>query len=154
VRGITPVVPTILSHRWPATSRTLPEARHATIDALTEAGVADRQLLATIALAVSEAVGNAVRHAYPDAVGDISLTVENGHEEIRITVKDTGVGLDHHSNNPALGLGLQLIGTITSAWTIDSDISGTTLTMRFASNAEPQSPEHAIDVHGDPETPI
>lgn len=147
-------MPTILSRRWPATARSLPEARHATIDALTQAGVRDPKFLGTIALAVSEAVGNAVRHAYPLNTGDVDLTIERDHDEISITVKDTGVGIDHEPDHPGLGIGLQLIGTLTTTSTIHSDATGTTLTLGFNSNAEPQSREHATDVHGDPETPV
>ena len=55
----------IVKQRLPAKPASLRVARHATTDALTQAGVVDHELLAAIALAVSEAFGNAVRHAYP-----------------------------------------------------------------------------------------
>jgi anti-sigma regulatory factor (Ser/Thr protein kinase) len=110
--------------------------------------------LAAIALVVSEAVGNAIRHGYPAAVGDVGLTVERDDDEIRIRVEDTGVGIDHHSDQPGLGLGLQLIGTLATTSTIDSNAAGTTVTVGFNLKAEPQTPEHATDVHVDPETPI
>jgi len=145
-------VPTILSQRWPATARSLAEARHATTDALTQTGVRDSKLLEAIALAVSEAVGNAIRHAYPATLGDVDLTVERHNDEITITVEDSGVGIDHNSDHA--GLGLQLLATLTTTSTIDSDATGTTVTLGFSLKAEPQSPEHATDVHGDPETPI
>jgi len=147
-------VPTILSQRWPATARSLAEARHATTDALTQTGVRDSKLLEAIALAVSEAVGNAIRHAYPATLGDVDLTVERHNDRITITVEDNGVGIDHDSDHAGLGLGLQLFATLTTTSTVDSDATGTTVTLGFSLNAEPQSPEHATDVHGDPETPI
>ena len=144
---------TILSRRWPATARSLPDARHATTDALTQAGVVNDQLLAAIVLAMSEAFGNAVRHAYPDAVGDVDLTIDYDDRDVSIRVSDTGVGIDCPTPEPGLGLGLQLIGALTTTWKIDSDATATTLTMRFNSNPEPPSPEHTSDVH-DPETPV
>jgi anti-sigma regulatory factor (Ser/Thr protein kinase) len=147
-------VPRILSRRWPATTRSLPAARHATIDALTRVGVVNRQLLAAIALAVSEAVGNAVRHAYPAAAGDVELTVEYDLGEIIITVIDTGVGITDRSHDPGLGLGLQLMDALTKNCTIDSHGAGTTITLAFDSDAARPSPEHTPDVHGHPETPI
>ena len=145
---------TILSRRWPATARSLPDARRATIDVLTRAGAVDDQLLAAIALAVSEAFGNAVLHAYPDAVGDIDLTVDYDNGDISVAVSDTGVGINRPTQAAGLGLGLQLIGALTTTWTVDSDAAGTTVTMRFNSNVEPASPEHSPDVHDDPETPV
>jgi anti-sigma regulatory factor (Ser/Thr protein kinase) len=148
------VVSTILSQRLPATRRSLPEARHATTNALTRTGVSDQRLLASIALAVSEAVGNAVRHAYPQTAGNIDLAVEHHDSEITITIGDHGVGLDNPTSDPGLGMGLQLIGTLATSWSLDSHPTGTTVTMRFAATTEPDSPEHVTDVHGDPETPI
>jgi anti-sigma regulatory factor (Ser/Thr protein kinase) len=147
-------MPRILSRRWPATARSLPEARHATIDAVTRAGVVNRQLLAAIALAVSEAVGNAVRHAYPAAAGDVKLTVEHDLGEITINVTDTGVGVNGRSHDPGLGLGLQLMDALTKNCTIESHSAGTTITLAFDSNRARPSPEYTPDVHGRPETPI
>jgi anti-sigma regulatory factor (Ser/Thr protein kinase) len=147
-------MPRILSRRWPATARSLPEARHATVDALTRAGVVNRQLLAAIALAVSEAVGNAVRHAYPAAAGDVKLTVEHDLGEITVTVTDTRVGITNRTRDPGRGLGLQLMDALTKRCTIESHSAGTTITLAFDSNPARPSPEHTPDVHGHPETPV
>ena len=132
------VPPTILSRRWPATARSLPEARHATIDALAQAGVGDRQLLAAIALALSEAFANAVRYAYPDSVGDVDLTVDHDTNNITVMVADIGVGIGRPTREPGLGLGLQLISALTTTFTVVSDTTGTTLTMRFNPNRRPR----------------
>lgn len=148
------MTPPILSRRWPATARSLPDARRATIDALTQAGVVNDQLLAAIALAVSEAFGNAVLHAYPGAVGDVDLTIDYDDTDVIITVSDTGVGMNRPTQAPGLGLRLQLIGALTTTRMIDSGATGTTLTMRFNSRPAPPSPERTPDIHGDPETPI
>lgn len=147
-------VPMIMRQRLPAKPASLPLARHTAIEALTQAGVVDHQLLASIALAVSEAFGNAVRHAYPDALGDIDLMIEYDATQIGVTVADTGVGINDPPRDPGLGLGIQLIGDLTTAWTVDCDGIGTTVCLRFDMHPAPQSPERSSDVHGDPETPV
>jgi anti-sigma regulatory factor (Ser/Thr protein kinase) len=144
----------IVKQRLPAKPASLRLARHATTDALAQAGVVDHDLLAAIALAVNETFGNAVRHAYPDAPGDVDLMVEYGATQISVTVADTGVGINRPPRDPGLGLGVQLIGDLTNAWTVDSDGTGTTVCLRFDTNPAAPSPEHAVDVHGDPETPV
>jgi anti-sigma regulatory factor (Ser/Thr protein kinase) len=69
------VMQTILNRRVPATPMSLPTLRHATRDALVEAGVDSTLFDDSIAVALSEAVGNAVRHAYPNVAGEIDLAV-------------------------------------------------------------------------------
>ena len=49
--------------------------RHAATAALAQIGIADSEFLRGAALALSEAVGNAIKHAYPDAVGDIEVAI-------------------------------------------------------------------------------
>ena len=56
-----------------------------TVDALTE-----------LRTAVSEAVSNAIVHAYPDTIGTVALTVQlfdNGR--IRVRVRDRGCGIEN-----------------------------------------------------------
>ena len=144
----------IVKQRLPAKPASLRLARHATIDALAQAGVVDHELLAAVAVAVSETFGNAVRHAYPDALGDVDLMVECDATQISVTVADTGVGINHPPRDAGLGLGIQLIGDLTTAWTVDSDGTGTTVCLRFAMNPAPASPKRTPDAQGDPETPI
>jgi anti-sigma regulatory factor (Ser/Thr protein kinase) len=111
-------------------------------------------VLAAIALAVSEAVGNAVRHAYPATAGDVGLVVEHDPGEITITVIDTGVGITDRTGDAGLGLGLQFMDALTKRCTIDSHSAGTTITLAFDSEARGPSPEHTPPVHGHPEPPI
>ena len=47
-----------------------------------------------IKTAVSEAVTNCVVHAYPNKIGEITITVELNSEEVSITIADTGIGID------------------------------------------------------------
>ena len=152
--GMGEAVPMIVRQRLPATPTSLRLARHATIGALAQAGVADNQLLTTVVLAVNEAFGHAVRHAYPDALGDVDLMIECDATQITVTVADTGVGISRPPRDPGLGLGIQLIGDLTTAWTVESDGTGTAVCLRFDMNPAPPSPERTLDVHGHPGTPI
>ena len=126
------VMQTILDQRVPATPMSLPTLRHATRDALVDAGVGGTLFDDSIALALSEAVGNAVRHAYPELAGDIDLAVIVDDLGILVIVTDSGVGLDHPPAQPGLGLGLNVIEQLSTTSTIDSTSSGTTVSMRFA----------------------
>jgi len=71
-------------------------------------------------LAVSEAVTNAIRHAYPAGFRDASFRVaaEVGEDRVQVVVTDDGVGLGGNSSNPGLGMGLPLLGTLTDALTL------------------------------------
>lgn len=53
----------------------------------------DDELLADLKLAVTEACGNAVRHAYPGAVGDVSLVFVIDDTRLQMTVEDYGDGI-------------------------------------------------------------
>ena len=48
-----------------------------------------------IKTAVSEAVTNCVVHAYPDCVGEIVMLLSREKNQIHISVKDNGVGIDN-----------------------------------------------------------
>jgi len=51
------------------------------------------ETLADLKLAVTEACGNAVRHAYGDEEGMVRVEIEFGSTTVRITVEDDGYGL-------------------------------------------------------------
>jgi serine/threonine-protein kinase RsbW len=76
------------------------------------------ELLADLKLAVTEACGNAVRHAYPEGVGDVIVAFVVRNDAIEMTVEDRGSGI-----GPALvpdrplgpvdsGMGLAIMRTI------------------------------------------
>ena len=122
----------VYRERLPATPAAVRHARHGVIDALVRAGTADGPLLADIALAVSEATTNAVRHAYPPGSdGHIDVTVTCTPYSIIVTVKDEGVGMNAHENAHGLGLGLPLMNSQTECLEITSDTTGTIVTLRF-----------------------
>ena len=64
------------------------------LSGIARGGAVDDELLADLKLAVTEACGNAVRHAYPPgADGDVSLTVAIDDARLQMTVEDYGDGI-------------------------------------------------------------
>ena len=92
--------------------------------------------------AVSEAVTNAIVHAYPDKEGEITLECELADNYIKITISDSGVGIE--SVDEALkpffttkgeeersGLGFTIIRSFMDEFEIRSKINeGTTLVLK------------------------
>ena len=86
-----------------------------------------------IAIAVSEAVTNAVVHAYPDDPGGhVHVHVSQEPGALLIIVSDNGQGMATRSDHSGLGVGLTLIARLCSSLQIDGDGGGTRVTMRFA----------------------
>jgi serine/threonine-protein kinase RsbW len=112
----------------PATPESVPRARHAAVRLARKAGAAG----SNVAMAVSEAVGNAVQHAYRDGDGRIGFAgrVERGRVVFEVT--DRGVGIRPNPASPGLGLGMSLIGLVADELRIDGGPDGTTVEMSFA----------------------
>lgn len=98
------------------------------------------EVLADLKLAVTEACGNAVRHAYADAAIDdlvrVTIAVENG--TVRIAIEDDGVGLagggglvDARLEGEG-GMGLSIIKAIADDLTVGpaGDGGGTLVVLR------------------------
>jgi anti-sigma regulatory factor (Ser/Thr protein kinase) len=88
---------------------------------------------AAVELAVGEAVGNAVLHAYRgDASGEIRVDGAMDEGTLVIVVGDDGVGMRPDPSSRGLGFGLPLIAQLASAVEITgSDDGGTEVRMRF-----------------------
>jgi serine/threonine-protein kinase RsbW len=88
-----------------------------------------------VALAVSEAVTNAVTHAYVETDGDGPIEVElllDDHHLV-VYVRDRGRGMVPRPDSPGLGFGLPLIGRVADRLELSSvDGYGTEVCMRFA----------------------
>jgi len=86
-----------------------------------------------IALAVSEALTNAVLHAYRDMeVGDLRVVACDKPDRLVVVVRDYGGGMLPRADSPGLGLGLPLISSMTDALQIEAaDGAGTLLRMHF-----------------------
>ncbi len=85
--------------------------------------------LERVGLAVSEAVTNAIVHAYGcgSRRGAIRLTVAAVDDELSVLVADDGCGLGAAPPSPGLGLGMGVIELSTDALTITTRSSGGTL---------------------------
>jgi anti-sigma regulatory factor (Ser/Thr protein kinase) len=93
---------------------------------------ADEEALETIRLAASEALTNAVRHAYPDREGDVHVTAAVTGEELWLLVADDGSGMRPGSDNPGLGVGLALIASAADYFSVVKRArGGTEVQMRF-----------------------
>jgi serine/threonine-protein kinase RsbW len=85
-----------------------------------------------VAIAVSEAVTNAVVHAYPAGVdGDIRLVATLHSVSLVVEVRDYGRGMTPRAESPGMGIGLDLIAQLSNGFEIHDGLSGTTLSMCF-----------------------
>jgi serine/threonine-protein kinase RsbW/stage II sporulation protein AB (anti-sigma F factor) len=107
--------------------------RGALADFLTDAGIGE-PLLTSAKLAVSEAVTNAVVHAYVDAPqpGLVRVAASIEGDSLLVEVCDDGSGMMPRLDSPGLGVGLPVIAH--NADTLDignSPCGGTRLRMSF-----------------------
>lgn len=106
-------------------------ARRALREFAAEVGASVDQVDA-VRLASSEAVTNAVLHAYRDEPGKVYVTAALVSDELWILVSDDGCGLEPRTGRPGLGLGLGLISQVSDDLTIVPRSSGgTEVRMRF-----------------------
>jgi anti-sigma regulatory factor (Ser/Thr protein kinase) len=98
-----------------------------------EHGAADPD---AVALAVSEAVTNAVVHAYVDAPepGEIEVVAQRtGEDRLEIFVCDDGRGMLPRPDSPGVGLGLPLVATLAESFEVQARTGGgTQVRMAFA----------------------
>ena len=95
----------------PACALNISELRHSVVEFARANGVPE-QRLDDVALAVSEAVANAVMHAFRGIGDHGTLMVEaavNEQEWLDVHVTDDGSGMAPRNDSPGLGLGLPLI---------------------------------------------
>jgi anti-sigma regulatory factor (Ser/Thr protein kinase) len=95
-----------LSESFPAVAESVPHARSA-VGAFAAAAGASEEQLHGIRLVVSEAVSNAVLHAYDGSCGQIHVTAALVPGELWVLVADDGCGL-RAAPSPSRGLGLGL----------------------------------------------
>lgn len=98
--------------------------------------------ISDIKAAVSEAVTNCIVHAYPDAVGDITITLKIiGESGLYIKIKDSGCGIPDvkkameplfttSPDSERAGLGFAVMESFTDKLTVRSSVGkGTSVTM-------------------------
>jgi serine/threonine-protein kinase RsbW len=93
-------------------------------------GVADTH---AVALAVTEAVTNAVLHAYRDGSGgDVRVVACAEPERLVVVVRDYGCGMRPRHDSPGLGIGLSTVGHLASHFNVEApDGDGTRIRMHF-----------------------
>jgi anti-sigma regulatory factor (Ser/Thr protein kinase) len=123
--------------RWSAlaSAENVPQIRQAVVDFACANGVSG-PLVADIQIAVSEAVTNAVMHAYhrfeqPGGV-EVHAAVANGWFEARVL--DDGAGPAPRDDSPGVGLGLPLIHRLADQVELQprANGGGTEVRMRFS----------------------
>ena len=75
------------------------------------------EALADLKLAITEACGNSVRHAYPDGSGDVSVAYSLRPDSLELVVEDQGTGLDPSAVNTTSdtgesGMGMAIIRAV------------------------------------------
>jgi anti-sigma regulatory factor (Ser/Thr protein kinase) len=110
------------------------QARQAVKKHLREVSVSDAQL-DLAGLGVSEAVGNAVRHAYPDgAAGRVEVEVHTDPDHVHIHVRDWGCGsADDRAETAGAGWGIPLMQSLSQEFEISERLPhGTEVRMTLA----------------------
>jgi serine/threonine-protein kinase RsbW len=99
-----------LHERRPARPESIAPLRRAVVRFAYVSGASTRKR-EDIALAVTEAVSNAVVHAYDgeEAPGDVAVEARLEDETLEVVVCDEGHGMRARVDSPGLGLGLMLI---------------------------------------------
>jgi len=114
----------------PAEPASVPELRHRVTSFAKEHGLG-AELVADIALAVSEAVTNAVKYAQAaDADSVVELSAAREDEWLEVTVRDRGEAFGRGSVD-GLGLGLSIIARLAGDLRIVQEGDGTEVRMRF-----------------------
>jgi serine/threonine-protein kinase RsbW len=121
-----------LHESYPAVPEAVPLARRALTAIAATAGAAGERL-EEIRLAVSEALTNAVVHAYRDGeAGRLHVTAAVAASELWVLIGDDGRGLHAWNDSRGLGIGLSLISGLTDDFSIVTRASGgTEVQMRF-----------------------
>lgn len=116
---------------FPGTPDSVARIRHAISEVARDCGLSAERVH-EVRLAVSEAVSNAVVHAYRERAGEIVVAAEQRDGELVVTVGDQGGGLVPRPDSPGLGLGLPLIVALTKRMEIcDGDSGETEVMMAF-----------------------
>jgi anti-sigma regulatory factor (Ser/Thr protein kinase) len=127
--------PPSLTAVFPAQPGRVSQIRHAVKGAATGFG-ADEDVVMHVGLAVSEAVTNAILHAYRDGRegDDLHITVRGDADGLlEISVRDHGVGMRPRHDSPGLGLGLSLMAHEADRFEIRQVAGGgTEIILRFA----------------------
>ena len=112
----------------PSDAASIKRARDAVSELAGRVGVP----VADVKLAVSEAVSNAVMHAFRGRdPGTISVRARVDRGRLIVVVADDGTGMRPNVDSPGLGFGISLITKMAGDVRFDSSPSGLTVSMSF-----------------------
>jgi anti-sigma regulatory factor (Ser/Thr protein kinase) len=99
--------------RLKAVPENVPRARHFVEAQAVELGLSE-QRRADLSIAVTEAVANAVRHAYRsyDEPGDVEIALGPDGDKLFVVVRDDGVGPGANPESEGIGMGVKLMGAV------------------------------------------
>lgn len=113
-----------------ATPEALARLRHLTVEAFLAAG-GDPSHSGNVALAVTEAGANAVRHAYPTGQGEIQVDTWVENNLFVVQVRDRGHLLDAETRVAREGLGTHLIREVADADIVPRMSGGAAVRLAF-----------------------
>src|SRR3954447_235338 len=126
------ISPPVLVRRFTALPERIAAIRHEVRDCAERNGASDPN---AIALAVTEAITNAVVHAYVDRAepGDIEVIVQRLPDTgLEILVCDEGRGMMPRADSPGIGLGLPMVATLAERFEVEARAGGgTRVSMAF-----------------------
>jgi serine/threonine-protein kinase RsbW len=117
----------------PAVPESVGVLRHAVAEYARSHGAGD-DLVASVQLAVSEAMSNAVVHAYVDrsVPGSLTVCASRDGDVLQVLVVDDGSGMRPRPDSPGLGVGLPLMTRVTKSLEFrERSEGGTEVAMRF-----------------------
>ena len=125
-----------LRDRRPAWPQSIAPLRRAVVDLAAGGGATERQCQ-DVAGAVSEALTNAVCHAYRDHLmpGVVAVHTMIADGALEVVVSDEGVGMPAACDCPAAGTGLAIIAQVADRVELVDMTPGTRLCMTFAIGA-------------------
>ena len=127
-------------HRAPASAPNVGLMRTGVVGFAARHG-ASRSAQADIALAVSEALTNAVMHAFVrQPAGTMSIVAEAATDAVFVRVSDDGSGIRPRDDSPGMGLGLGLVARVTTSLEVLPGPLGTGTQLRASFDAPGMRP--------------
>ena len=133
---------------FPAKSDYLLLARLA-LAGLARAFPMDAEVLADLKLAVTEACGNAVRHAYTDGAGPVTVKFVAAADRLEMLVEDEGTGLDTSRvreliarDRPEGGMGMAIIRAVVDELDIRDGSGGKGTVVHMTKYLQPSLQPH------------
>jgi len=122
---------TFLQLSLPAVAESAHLARSEIAHLAAKSGATSGQI-ESVRVAVSEALTNAIVHAYPGTKGSVHVTAAVAGGELWVLVADEGRGFQTASKTPGLGWGMPLIAHMSDEFAIlERSGGGTEVRMRF-----------------------